>query len=110
MEGHDKLVKLLIKSIAEGNPNLMAVINPTKAYDSPLHLAVLHNHLLVVEILLSEHASVSLKNYGSRKTPLQVAIENENELVTTFFNTHSLKYQWNRSLCCTSDVCKKIKN
>jgi len=78
-EGHDKHVELLLRTIAEGNPNLMALINPTGAYDSPLHLAVLHNHLQVVNILLREQANVSLKNYKTKKTPLQVAIEKEHE-------------------------------
>ena len=81
MQGQDRLVRLLIRTISDSNPKdtIEALINPTKEFDSPLHLAVVEGHQAVVEALIEEHANVTLENYLTKKTPLQVAIEVENK-------------------------------
>ena len=81
MQGHDNLVKLLIRTISDSNPKdtIESLINPTVKFDSPLHLAVVQRHQAAVETLIKEHAKITLENYLTKKTPLQVAIEKENE-------------------------------
>ena len=67
-------------TISEYHPKsfLCDLVNPSK-YDSPLHLAITQGHLEVVRVLVKREAKVNLKNYDSKKTPLQVAIEYKQE-------------------------------
>ena len=52
---------------------------PEENVDSPLHLAITHDHLEVVKVLIKKEADVKLPNYKTKKTPLQVAIEEKHE-------------------------------
>ena len=81
LNGHAKVVELLMKTISECHPDnfLYELVNPSKNYDSPLHLAITQRHLEVVQVLVTRMAKVKLKNHESGKTPLQVAIEYKDE-------------------------------
>ena len=80
LNGHAKVVEILMKTISECHPDnfLFELVNPSKNYDSPLHLAITQGHL-VVQVLVKRKAKVNLKNCESGKTPLQVAIEHKHE-------------------------------
>ncbi len=77
--GHERLLKLLIKTIKDYNPKeLKALLNPDQ-YISPLHIAIENNHLAIVKILLSEGSDVTLKHSIFNVTPLEAAIRYEQE-------------------------------
>ena len=74
-EGHEKVVKLMISTIIP----LEDLVNPVDNH-SPLHLAIEQGHLQVVKILLDrKETNVCLPNCKTYNTPLQDAIENEQE-------------------------------
>ena len=70
-----------MKTISECHPDkfVFELVNPSKSYDSPLHLAITHGHVEVVQVLVKREAKVNLKNCESGKTPLQVAMEYKHE-------------------------------
>ena len=62
---------------------------------TPLHHAVKGGHLNIVELLIDNGADINARGIeaplGSRVTPLDIAIEGENEAVAEVFRAHGAK-------------------
>ena len=69
--GHRSLAEWLIKHKAKVNAELN-----DKSRSTPLHGAVFHNHLLIVELLIAHGADVNIRN-GHNETPFENAKTDE---------------------------------